>query len=305
MPLLLDRPFSRRSALAAGLTPGELRGLVSARLVRRVLDGVYVGADVPDSFELRCAAVALALPAGAALCREGAAWLYGVDTRDPARRDDPPRLDIAVPRGTTIVRRRGIRCFVQDLSPVDLRLLDGVAVTSPLRTGIDLARWLPRPDALCALDALAHTGVLDLDEARAGIVRWAEHAFVVQAREVLVLADAGSESWGESRCRLRLHDAGFPAPELQICVRIGDRSFRLDMGWKARRKALEYDGEAHHSSADDRASDQERRALLRRAGWDVAVVTKEHVLGGGTGFEQVVAELLGMPPTRGPASDWR
>ena len=38
--------------------------------------------------------------------------------------------------------------------------------------------------------------------------------------------------------------------------------------------AVEYDGEEHHTSPEDRRHDAERRAWLRSQGWIVIVVTK-------------------------------
>src|SRR3954453_16855032 len=115
MRLQLDKPFSRKTALAFGLTVGDFRGIVSSGVVRPMLHGVHVHADVPDSFELRCAAAALVLPPGGVLCRGSAAWLYGVDTRPPGMHHELPSLDVAVPRGVTPPRRRGLRCHVQEL----------------------------------------------------------------------------------------------------------------------------------------------------------------------------------------------
>ena len=42
--------------------------------------------------------------------------------------------------------------------------------------------------------------------------------------------------------------------------------------WKI---VVEYDGEEHHTSPEDRAHDERRRDWLRRRGWIVIVVTKE------------------------------
>ncbi len=50
---------------------------------------------------------------------------------------------------------------------------------------------------------------------------------------------------GESWLRLRIVDAGFPRPVVQIEVLDADGRcvYRLDLGWPDRRLAVEYDGQ--------------------------------------------------------------
>ncbi|RZS89434.1 hypothetical protein EV189_1197 [Motilibacter rhizosphaerae] len=291
------RPFTTAQFLQHG-SYEELRRRVRDGDVRRVTKGVYLPAGAPDDIVTRLQVAALVLPEGGVLARRGAAWAYGIDARPPGTEREALVLEVAVPRGVQPVRRAGLRCFVEDLAAGDVHRLDGVPVTTPLRTAADLARWLPRPDALAALDALSRSGALDRTGLARELDRWTGYAHVRQARELAALVEPRSESWGESTTRLRLHDAGFPAPAAQVEVIVGRRRFRLDLAWTRLRKALEYDGQEWHSSAKQRRRDEERRRLLGSVGWEVAVVTKEHVLGRGRHFEEVVARLLGVVPER-------
>ena len=43
-------------------------------------------------------------------------------------------------------------------------MLNGLPVTTPLRTLVDLVRLRPRIEAVVALDAMLHRGLLDPDE---------------------------------------------------------------------------------------------------------------------------------------------
>jgi hypothetical protein len=300
MPALpLHLPFTRLQYFDAGGTYDELRGLLRAGALRRVVRGVFVSAQVPDTLDLRIRVASLILPTKGVLARTGAAWMYGVDTRPPNRRHDPLLLEVAVPEGVQPIRFPGIRCFVEHLTNADVCGVRGVPSTTPLRTAVDLARWLPRGDALAAVDALAHRNLVDVDEYSAALERWKGYAFIGQAREIASLVDRRSESWGESITRLRIHDAGFELPDLQVPVRVDGVEYRLDFGWRRIRKGLEYDGERWHSSAEQRTRDEARRARIRDAdGWEIRVVTKEHVLGRGRHFEQVVCELTGLVPHR-------
>lgn len=300
MPALpLHSPFTSRQYRDAGGTYDELRGLLKARVLRRVVRGVFVSPAVPDTLDLRVRVAALMLPPGGVLARTGAAWVYGIDARPPGFEQRPLVLETAVPAGVQPVRVAGIRCFVEHLEENDIADVDGVPATTPLRTAVDLARWLPRGEALAAVDALAHRDLVDIDAYAAALDRWKGYAFVQQAREIAAIADRRSESWGESVTRLRLHDAGFDMPDLQVPVHIGGVEYRLDFGWRTRRKALEYDGAHWHSGEENRKRDEARRERIRAAeGWEIRVLTKEHVLRRGRYVEQVVCELTGMSPRK-------
>jgi very-short-patch-repair endonuclease len=54
----------------------------------------------------------------------------------------------------------------------------------------------------------------------------------------------------------------------------GVPTYRLDLAYPHARVAVEYDGEAFHTSDEDRAADRKRRTWLRDHGWTVIVVDK-------------------------------
>lgn len=66
-----------------------------------------------------------------------------------------------------------------------------------------------------------------------------------RARQAIAFADARTESVGESRSRVAMHEAGLPAPDFQIEVRsgvTGAQVARSDFGWHERRTVGEFDG---------------------------------------------------------------
>ena len=69
---------------------------------------------------------------------------------------------------------------------------------------------------------------------------------------------------------------------------------RLDMGWRDLLRAVEFDGDDAHHSAEQQARDLARRERVERCGWGIAVVTGLHVLSRSLAFERGVAELLGI-----------
>ncbi|PRZ41729.1 hypothetical protein CLV47_10888 [Antricoccus suffuscus] len=99
--------------------------------------------------------------------------------------------------------------------------------------------------------------------------------------------------------RLRVIDAGFPRPDLQICIndRNGVEIARIDMGYKSLRIASEYDGKEFHTSTADREHDEQRRDYLHELeGWRFVVGDKRKILGPDAGFELCLGKWLDIEP---------
>ena len=237
---LASTPFRGSGAVAAGLiTPAGLR----ARCWRRLLRDVYCHTDLPDDIDLRAAAVALVLPPGAVVAGHHAAWLYGVDV---AARGAP--VQVCVPRGT-VLRRPGVAPYAAKLADDDVTTVRGLPVTTPLRTALDLARRESLTEAVVAVDALAHAGLVD---GEALLAFAGEHRGLRGIRQVARVVDLhapGSESPMESRLRMVVVVVGgLPRPEVQLEVYDGPVLVaRLDLGYRRARVGLEYDGRDYHA----------------------------------------------------------
>jgi hypothetical protein len=232
------------------------------------------------------------------VARSAAAWLHGVDCRPPGRLAVPLPLDVVVPTGRQPCSHRAVVGHVDRLPAEDVVELEGVPVTTRERTVLDLTRFLPLFMGLAAADAFANRFGVDPAGLLPRLDEWRGQRHVRRARDALTLCEPLTESFGESWTRLRLVEAGFPRPEPQIWVHDEDGVglYRLDMGWRKKRIAIEYDGEEHHSEADQ-AHDAERRDLLaQRFGWHVVGVRKGEVLGRSLALERGVGELLGLEP---------
>lgn len=95
------------------------------------------------------------------------------------------------------------------------------------------------------------------------------------AESLLCLGSDKAESPQESRLRLLIIQAGFPAPvpQYEVLGLAGIPLYRLDLAWPALRIALEYDGyEAHE---DREAEDDERDRRLAARGWLVIRARKD------------------------------
>lgn len=291
-------PFLRTGG-ETGLSPRSADWLARKGLLEQPLYGVFQRTDLPDTVHQRALAASLILPPGAAVCRTTAAWLHGIDARPTGRHTPLPPLECAVPVGSTPVRRPGLRCYVTDLRPDDIDEVSGVPCTTPPRTACDLARRSSPGRGLAVLDSMTRAGLIDPDELLVHIERWRGDRFVAQARYLLQACDPRAESAGESQFRLRLLDAGFPRPTLQIplCDSTGRLIFRLDLGYEGVRWAGEYDGEEYHTGPEAEAHDRARRSRIEREwGWNILVVGKALVLGPSMALEYAVGEVLGMEP---------
>ena len=273
---LPDTPFTRAEATAWGIDRHQLGDLCAQHQVRRVLRNVYVRTDVADSVELRASAAGLVVSPAAVFVDRTAAWLHGVDVYDYRELEILPPLDCVVLRDRSRIERPELVGGERDLALADVTTVFGLRVTTPLRTALDLACRLPRPDGLAALDELMRRHDLSRGQLVGQLPRFRRRRGVVKARELVSIADPLAESPRESRTRLAIHDAGLPVPTLQHWVEEhGTPVYRLDLAYPRHRVAVEYDGaEWHDRTPAQRDGDRRRRQWLRERGWTVIVVRR-------------------------------
>ena len=296
--LLLDgRPFSIREAERAGLSRHRLGELVRLGSVVQPFHGVYLDALQPRDQACRVACLTRVLPVGAVVCRRTAAWLSGIDTCGPGENPELVPLECAVATRRVPLRHPGLLSYATPLAEADVTELGGVPVTTLTRTAVDLARWLEPHMGLAVVDAMLGRRLVEQSQLVAHVERFSGGRRVGRARRTIALADPRSESYGESWLRLRVIDAGFPAPEPQVVVTDAAGAFiaRVDLADRRRRLAVEYDGQEHHTSAEDCRHDDRRRHSLHRVGWRVIVATGNEVLGRSMRLEEALGEAYSMP----------
>ncbi|MDT9592447.1 hypothetical protein RDV89_05175 [Nocardioides zeae] len=280
-PLPIDRPFHRHQALREGVPRGWLTALVESGHLRRPLRGVYVSAAVHDDVALRIASLRLVVPDDLVVCDRHAGWLHGAEMvlrpgEDVAAR--PIRL-FRLPGGRALGRPE-VSGGQRSLLATDVVDVGGLLVTTPLRTAADLGRSRSRREALAGIDSMLRVGVLR-DELVAETDRFAGERWVRTLRDVVPLADPRSASPGESAVKLAWWDETGALPDLQIEL-TGSRGGRvfLDLGSRALRFAVEYDGAEWHSTPEQRDHDAARRRhVLRVHGYEVIAVRKADVYG--------------------------
>lgn len=294
-----QQPFTTAQAREHGITDHRLRCLINDQLVRRVVRGVYAPAALEDTIETRCAAVRLVVSPHQVICDRTAAWLHEVEVFGLTDGPALTPIEVCTLRGRPVTQISGVDGRTRDLQPRDLQEVNGLRVTTPLRTALDLGCALGKHRALGALDQFMRHHGLTRWEMRHELPRFARRRGVIQLRALIPLADPQAESPRESWVRLDVHEAGFPAPVLQHWIHVdGVPVYRLDLAWPGHRVAVEYDGEEWHLRTEaQRRNDRTRRAWLRRHGWTVIVVDKHGVHDSEQHWIMELAEAL-RPRTR-------
>jgi AbiEi antitoxin C-terminal domain/Protein of unknown function (DUF559) len=173
----------------------------------------------------------------------------------------------------------GVRVWEERIDPDEITVIDGMRVTTPARTALDLARRHHMRTSVAAIDALAQAVEVKMADIELLIERYRGRHGMKSARAALELVDGGAQSPKETWLRLLLIRAGFPRPQTQIAVRNewGWAEAYLDMGWEDIKVAVEYDGDQHRATRYQYVKDIRRLEMLDRYGWIVVrVVAEDH-----------------------------
>jgi hypothetical protein len=168
----------------------EFERLLSEGLARVVVADVLVARGVPDSSEIRSAAVGLLLGQASWTARPGwavgfdsAAWLHSGIPRDG--RPAPGALQVIVPRGRRRPLSPWLRCRQVPLAPEEITWTGAVPVTDPLRTAADIARDRPGPGTLEVLRRLGELCDVRPQDVREQLSSMSRARGVAQARRLI------------------------------------------------------------------------------------------------------------------------
>ena len=217
--------------------------------------------------------------------RARAAWLWSdrrgvIAGRSAAALHGAKWMEANLPAELLHQNRRppdGLRTWSDRYLPDEIVVIDGMAVTNPARTMLDLACRHSRLPAVVAMDALARATRVTAAETGLIAARYPGRRNIRPARDLLRLVDGGAESPRETRLRLLILDAGLPRPQTQVRVRdeYGQIVARVDLGWPELKIAVEYDGDQHWTDRRQFANDIRRIELLQALGWIVIRVTAQ------------------------------
>jgi hypothetical protein len=262
----------RRDVLRTGVSRRRLDRLVRQGRLRLLTPHLVADVDQPAPDEpLRALAVGLQ----ATVSHSSAAILWGMELAA-----SPAALTVTVERNRSRTVRAGARVHRCDL-PFDDRVhRDGLWLTTPLRTVLDVCRSLPLAEAVAIADSALRRRLVTVEELAGAHKALPRAVGRGRVAAVLRLVDPRSGSVLESLCRVLLHLAGLPPPETQLVVRgaSGRRIGRVDFAWPAARLVVETDGFAFHADRASYRADRRRGNALVLAGWRVLRFSWEDVV---------------------------
>lgn len=251
-------------------TPRIIRSDAGSTDIRRDHHRLHRGIYTPLGSELsatdRIRAAAMRAGEGAVVAGLSAAILHGTTFVDEDH-------DVELIRGLGGQgRMRGsVRVIRTDqLGPGDIETIDGITVTSPVRTAYDLGRRRPDWMALARLDDLVRATGLSLTELWSYTRAHPRTHGVPQMRELIQYIDPAAESPGESWLRLVMIRNHLPRPDSQIVLNDTDGRLiaRFDLGYRRYKIGIDYDGVEFHTSDEQRAHDARRDRAARERGWE-------------------------------------
>jgi hypothetical protein len=260
LPLL----FRRSEAVALGvLTRAQLRGAGVHRLCR----DIYTPSSTKLTHELRCRAMAMALPPGPVITGRSAATLRGVRLCWPE--DD---VQVLAPMEMRLGRRSGLDVRRTAIEQDDWEPWAGGRIARPLRMALDLLLARPLSDAVADLDAVLRAGKVERDRLARMLATRSDNGIVL-ARRAIELADPRAESLPESRMRVHLVLDGLnPVPQYWI-EDGGGRIARVDLALPEHKLAIEYDGDWRDGESWALNRDRDRLNRVHALNWRVAFVT--------------------------------
>jgi len=261
---------TRAQLVGAGVAVHAIDHRVKRGRLHIVYRGIYRVGPVPVPFGREMAAV-LACGAAAVLSHRSAAVLWGLL---PERPDDT-WVHVSVRRGCRApgAPTRVHRVFT--LYADETTECEGIPVTVPARTVLDLARVCRNREVEQALAQGERSGQLDPARVAAILARHPRHAGVPLLRALLAGdgRPALTRSEAESRFLELVRKARLPAPEVNAPV----GSFEVDFVWRDARLVVEVDGFAFHTARRAFERDRRRDAELAAAGYRVVRVTWRHL----------------------------
>ena len=211
---------------------------------------------------------------------------------------DCSSIHLSKPHELPRVRRAGVIGHRVRIIPGEVTDVDGIPVTAPPRTWLDLAATLPLNYLIALGDQIIRMPRPGLelrsepyaykDGLRLLIRQHPNMKGVEKARLALEEMRVGADSFPETFLRLALLDARLPEPELQMRLDPDDdRSPASDLGYRRFRIAVQYDG-AHHLTREQQSRDNRRDEAFVNAGWAYFKVNADDLA---DGFQSVIARI--------------
>ncbi len=261
---------ARGQMLELGMRPGAIGRRARRGGLRRLHRGVYqVGPVLAPSGRLLAATLACG--------RQGivADWSAAVVWRVREGSDGEPVHILLVGGGGR--SRPGIRVRrVRRLDPDERTCVDGIPVTTPARTLLDLAAVAGAGELERAVARAERERLVSRDQLRAMLLRGAGRPGAPALRALLSQAGgpALTRSEAEALFLKLIREASLPLPETNVVV----GGYELDFLWRKQRIAVEVDGYRYHGTRRRFEADRRRATRLAALGIQVIPVTYRQIV---------------------------
>ena len=270
--------FTSRDAYECGYHPQSLSQLVRRGQITRVGPGAYVdreryeAASPERRHEMSTRAVVRTFDGRVYASHYSALTLMSLPVFGA------PLGHIHVARAADALSRRRSGLSIHTAYGIGAgRLIGGTPSVTPALAILGAAMTCGIETGVVAADAALAVGKTTVDDLQTWLDRLSRHRNVTRARQAVRLADARSESVGESRTRLMLNAIGFqPTPQVEIRDLQGRLVGRVDFLLKRERIIVEFDGLMKYAGANGRdalAAEKAREDRLRALGYDFVRLT--------------------------------
>jgi hypothetical protein len=276
----IQRVAARRSGVltrpeleSLGLSTDQIKRRLRGGLLLRLQPGVYAVPASPSSFDQRVVGAWLAAGVGAAVSHRSAARRWGL------RGAVSGRVEITVPnpRRPQLVGAAVHRSHF--LGVVDVAVHEGITLTRPERTLIDMAGVVPPEVAVGMVESAIHLGLTTPAHIWRYLSRYGGKGHRGSGRIRSILEARGpvarpTESGLEDLALRTLYKAGAPPPVRQHVIRVPGRpTVRIDLAYPSARLAIEVDSACWHSDSESYRRDRTKWNLLSALGWTLFVLT--------------------------------
>jgi predicted transcriptional regulator of viral defense system len=259
--------FRGAHARTAGLSKKQIAGRIAHGRWRRLYDDVYIAAGAPLTWKGALLAACWAGGFRAAASHRSAAALWELAG---GRRSI---VEITCPRWRRAQHQGLVVHETKALDGIDTIVVEGIPVTTPERTLLDLGAVCHESVVEMALDAAEHRGLVTRASANETVRRLAKQGRngAGTLRRLLATHDRerlAPESEMETALIQCLRRNGWPEPVPQYEIRqSGVLVARVDAAYPQWRIAVEYQSNEHHSGRLASKRDNDRRLRIIAAGW--------------------------------------
>ena len=292
-----DGLVSREQLEREGLKESARRHRVRAGLLIPVLPGVYRSSVVTESWRQFVRATGMWLRERGVLSHLTSASLLGLVENEPFPVElTTSKRSLKAPCDRVVVHR------VKQLEQRDTRLIDGMGVTTPVRTIVDLAGSLSPQRFEFVLDEARRRRLVAERPLREALDRLGRQgrAGIKLLRAVL---DSGELLQPVPGSPFERHFIQFldrrrlPMAERQFVIddHEGNLVARVDFAYPDLKVAIECDGRKHHFGVADWEHDVVRRSKLAALGWLVIHVSWHMLFHEPDEVERLIRSAIGQP----------